>query len=270
MYERYKKIFKEFVVEDISALKQYLSMDDSAKGEELLYNFSYIIDDYLYELEDLNDEEINEFIEEAEWDVLAQHVRDNYPKIFDTITKKILKRNLYGLGIPEQELPSWVFFKYPRIIKNQWLIHFTEEADKIARSGFDYLVDDITRLGLTTWMSKKYDRSKKGYGFSYTIHDYGKYGKSGRATQDYKGWKYGSEVVLFRASGLRVWHVGDEEFQTIFKGDTVKEIIPIMEGEEKDFAVYNKRTNTIIFEDNDLVRLVDWVILNYDQYRKVI
>ena len=80
----------------------------------------------------------------------------------------------------------------------------------------------------------------------------------------------GNEAVIFNASGLRLWHHGDEEPQVIFFGNTAKNIIPITGGEDKDWAVRNSKTNRIIFEDDNFDKVVQWVINNFIQYRNAI
>ena len=260
----YKRRFSEYIVREISWLRQYLNMSDEAKGEDALRQHPYIIDNYLSELEKLNDTEIDEAIEISEWEWLINTVKDNHPKVFKRILSDIVK-NIFSLDIMDEEIPTWAYLKSPKVIKKQWLIHFTNDAENIAKKGFDFLVADISKLGLTTYMSKNYDRAKDGYGFSYLLSDYENYGKGGRGTE----WKYGKEAVLFLGSGIRAYHVTDNEYQTIFKGDTVQNIIPIISGEELRYGVYNKKTNRLIYENDNMETIVEWVVKNYSQYRGV-
>lgn len=274
----YKSKLKEFVVQEISWLKQYLNQSDDSKAEEILYSFPYVIDyytdDIVFEARRNDDDEMLTLIEDMEWEGVVAHLlgEGKYKEVSKEIKKKALEK-LRHFDLEDEEIPSWFYLDRPTIIKNQWLIHFTDEADSLADEGFNYLVDDVTKLGLTTYINKKsYDRSKAGYGFSYLIGDYIKYGRqrSGGISRR-GGWRYGAEVVLFRASGVRCWHNSDKEYQTIFKGDTVKEIIPITKGEDEvGFAVYNKKTRNQIFGNDDLTIVVDWVLNNYDQYRGVL
>lgn len=53
----------------------------------------------------------------------------------------------------------------------------------------------------------------------------------------------------------------------IFYGNTAKDIIPIIEGDNEDWSLRNKGTDDILFE-GDLEEVVGWLVDNYDQYRK--
>lgn len=134
----------------------------------------------------------------------------------------------------------------------------------IVKNGFKFGVGDMTKLGLTTHLGdveKKYG----GYNFAYTLNDFIKYGKSNNFYGS--GYKYGSEGVIFRASGIKLWHYTDEEYQVIFYGNTAKNIIPIFSGIYGGFEVYSK-SDRLLFASDDLERVVYWIINNYSQYRK--
>jgi hypothetical protein len=42
--------------------------------------------------------------------------------------------------------PSWFYFDYRGIVKNQWLIHFTDDAEGVTKDGFIYGVNQIIVL----------------------------------------------------------------------------------------------------------------------------
>lgn len=126
-------------------------------------------------------------------------------------------------------------------------------------------VSEIEKLGLTTSLGE-FDKKYGGYNFAYTLGDFKKYGRS-----DYTrggGWKYGKEAVIFNASGVKLWHHGDEEPQVIFWGATAKNIIPLTRGDNMDWAVRSKVTGNILFESDELETLVRWVEAHFNQYRK--
>jgi hypothetical protein len=151
-----------------------------------------------------------------------------------------------------------------KIVKNKWLIHFTNNAEEIAREGFTKGVNDITKLGLTTRLSD-IDKQFGGYNFAYLLGDYVKYSR-----EMYSGYKYGKEAVLFRASGIKTNHSGDREPQVIFYGNTAKNIIPIKKtnkGEYGEYGIYDMRDGKLLYENNNLSKVVNWVVKNYDQYR---
>jgi len=269
----------EHITNDVIWLKKYLSATEAEIKQYLPEEFPYFFDDFLYDTgiefekpkesrrsnyQGEPDEEVDMFDgDDSELMVwLSNNDRGVYKAYAEYLYDKISSNDLH---IPDNELPAWVYFdNKPSIIKNQWLVHFTEDADDIAEKGFIYGVDDMTKLGLTTNLGKFY-KQYGGYNFAYTLNDFKKYAK--RSYIHGGGYKYGSEVVMFRSSGIRTWHNGDEEYQVIFFGKTATNIIPIGSGEDKEWGVRSK-SGRILFEDDDLEKVVYWVDANYQQYRK--
>jgi len=269
-----KNILKEFIVNDISQLKKYLEMSDEDNGIDLLNHAPYILDTYVDNIKDIIDSfgddsnELNDFLDDMEWtDVIPILKKYRNNSEVKNLLKKIGGANPFILDIEPKDIPSWYFLIRASIVKNQWLIHFTDSATLIEKRGFDNLVSDLSRLGLTRYSQiDMSQRSKNGYGFSYLLSDYIKYGKS--KGESLEPWKYGKEAVIFRASGLRCYHRTDEEYQVIFKGDTAKDLILIRyDDKTKQYFIKSKKTNEIIIKNASLEKLVDWIIKNYDQYR---
>lgn len=250
-------ILKEYITNDINYLKKYLTQSDEEKKADLPYQYPYFIDDFLYDNDiDVDIPEDYEQEEKVEW------LKDNDNEIYNEYSNWLFKKiNNFNLRIPETDYPSWAYMYDAKILKNQWLIHFTDDADEIAREGFKLGVSEYDRLGLTKHMSN-FDKEFGGYNFAYTLNDFQRYGYQG-----YGKYKYGNEAVLFRASGIRTYHNGDEEEQVIFYGNTARNIIPITSGENDDFAVYTKN-GRLLYENDSLPKVVDWVVKNYVQYRK--
>ena len=279
-YEKFfeRQVLTELAVSEISQLKNYLKTSEASdyeKGKEIIYTASYVLDIFTDEMikaaEAEDDKYFLELIEGSEWYDIADMLNSSssYDKLKELIYTKI-GHNPEGLDILSTDLPTWVYLSSPKIFKNQWLIHFTEDADGIANNGFDHLVTEIDKLGLTTYYridSSEVERSPEGFGFAYMLGDYKKYGRGGRGSRNGE-WKYGTEAVLFRASGVRAYHGGDEEYQSIFKGDTARDIIPITQ--DDGYCVHNKNTGKAIFRSEELEKVVDWVIDNYVQYQSVL
>lgn len=267
----------EYITNDEIYLRDYLSMPDSAKLAYLPHEYYYFFQDFLdetdYDFEmpketipsdyvDEPYEEVDMFDNEIE---LIGWLEHNDKKTFDAFGEYLLdKINSYTLPIRDSEYPAWSYFdNNPTLIKNQWLIHFTDNADDIAIEGFKYGVDDMTKLGLTTHLGE-FDKQFGGYNFAYTIGEFNKYAKGNYSRGKYK---YGKEAVVFNASGIKVWHYGDGEPQVIFYGNTARNIIPITSGENNDYAIYGKN-GRVLFEHDDLETVVYWLINNFQQYRK--
>jgi hypothetical protein len=107
-----------------------------------------------------------------------------------------------------------------------------------------------------------FEKKYGGYNFAFTLN---KFLKSQLKRSD--EFKYGKEAVLFRASGIEAWHIGDEEYQVLFYGNTAKNIVAVTEGYEKRWGIRGK-SGRILFEDDDLDVVVKWFVKNYNQYRK--
>jgi hypothetical protein len=268
----------EYISKDEIYLRDYLSMSKEAKMEYLPHEYYYFFEDFLIETghefetpkekklsnyQDEPEEEVDMFDNEIELMIwLENNDRETYYKFAEYLYEKI-KNN--ELPIDDSEYPAWSYFDdSPTLVKNQWLIHFTDEADSIALNGFKYGVDDMTKLGLTTHLGD-FDKKYGGYNFAYTLHDFPRYAQSD-GYHDTK-YKYGKEAVVFNASGIKVWHYGDQEPQVIFYGNTAKNIIPITRGDETQWGIRDKNGN-VLYENDKLEKVVEWLTNNYQQYRK--
>ena len=279
-YLNEQQMLNEYITKDIVYLKDYFKTSKSSKMEYLPHEYYYFFDDFLDETDifferpkktqpsnymDEPDEDVDMFdndIELMTW--LENNNREMYYKFGEYLYDKISNNTL---PIDDAEYPAWSYFDdSPQLIKNQWLIHFTNNVDSIAKNGFKFGVDDMTKLGLTTRLGE-FDKKYGGYNFAYTLNDFKKYGASSYGNWSKSGYKYGDEAVIFNASGIKVYHYGDEEPQVIFYGNTAKNIIPITSGENAKFGVYGKN-GKLLFENDDLTKIVNWVVNNYQQYRK--
>lgn len=273
-----ENVINEYVTRDTMYLKDYLSMSEEARMEYLPHEYYYFFEDFLVEMgeefempkekrpsnyQDEPEQEVDMFDNEIE---LMTWLETNNRELYNKFAKYLYDKIESGtLPIDESDYPAWTYFdNSPEIVKNQWLIHFTKDAQSIQSDGFKYGVDDMTKLGLTTRLGE-FDKKYGGYNFAYTLSDFPRYAKSDQGWRD--EYKYGDEVVVFNASGIKVWHHGDQEPQVIFYGNTAKNIIPIISGENLKWGIYSKN-GRLLFENNELTTMVDWLVKNYVQYRK--
>lgn len=260
-----------FVSNPIVTLSAYLSKDDYGKALEVLTRFPWEFGNWLDEntawLEEggyteLASVELLLAIERGEWNASQTDV----PKEIALKFWKDIQENFCRYA--EAEHPTWCFMVNPQIVKNEWLIHFTGNANTVACRGFNYGMDDYTRLGLTT----RYSLGQKpgGYNFAYSAKGWEQY------TRGEHGFKYGKEAVLFRASGVRVWHEGDEETQVIFVGNTAQDIVPLTQGGHdggwwangigkggREEGNYKQGDGSF----DSLSEAVKWVLQNFGQYK---
>ena len=283
-----KDLLKEYIDTDVVTLWKYLDSTPEQKVGEIVGMIGYkqIIDDYFIKNRGLYSKEINsnagsipqlyaQTLELRKWDVLKQKDKVLYGAIVKWLMEKIENPNqqefikfMNDFGIGTESIPSWFYLHKPTLVKNQWLVHGTTRMDgrMMARKGFIKGIADPTKLGLTTWLSGK--KIGEGYNFAYTPEDFAQYGVDGVEL------KYGDGTFLiFRASGIRCWHWADREYQVIFHGKTARDIVFVDESMET-YTIRSKdgkpliQTNAIY--NNDPTSIVNWVMNNYEQYRKSI
>lgn len=156
--------------------------------------------------------------------------------------------------------PTWMHLDTPSRITNEWLIHFSDNAFSIASDGFKHATSDIDSLALTTWQPDRFEKGEEGYCFAYDCDDFENYYKiQGKL-------KYGNEAVIFRASGVKVWHYGDEEYQVIFWGPNAKDFIYVEEC-EGGWCVRSIKNGNTIYMGESVVDVVNWAQNNMYQYR---
>ena len=151
-------------------------------------------------------------------------------------------------------LPSWITMDFNRVVKNEWCIHFGSDSDSISREGFTGGTPDINHLAYTNAGMQKH---QAGYNFAFAIDD---------RSVDYN--QYGDEAVIFRTSGVEVYHNGDGQNQVVFWGPNVKNFIPIHQ-DNGDWVVYGAK-GQILVRCGRPSEIAIWATENLPQYRKQI
>lgn len=177
------------------------------------------------------------------------------------------------------------------IVHNEWMVHFSDYADKIAKEGFTKGNDYDGKLKSATYQRGK---TEGGYNYAYLASDV--IGDKGYKFLDYLKERE-TPFVMFKGNGYRFHHNQDEEDQVVLnniqKGTMVfvrrlydqwcvlstanpnwknrtKDINPRPEDER--FAMYNPRNiiEGILYSDDDIDNVIKWVVNNFDQYRSKI
>lgn len=252
-------------------LKNYLTMSDANKGKEVAFFYpgafvKWILNYGWKSLPEDQEEAITEELAANKDDdsALLDIIENLDPSIFEEYYKDLPKLN-YDITT-DPDAPTFLFMDYMETLKNQWLIHFTSNDAMwgIESEGFSKGTPDFGRLGLTTWFLD--DSKSGGYNFAYDVLDFARYGQSSYADS---GWKYGDAVVMFRASGIKVWHHGDQEPQVIFWGETANSIVVIREYDGM-WSLGEGKSGRPVYANEDLEKVVDWVEANYNQYKSVL
>lgn len=257
-------VLNEYVQNEIAWLKKYLTMDEEEQNIDLAYMAPHALFEFLSNTakgeEFLNANNITDSEDLYDFDMSV------VPSRFLQDFRTEFIYNVRNYGYDDGEVPSWSFFEYLGVVKNQWLIHFSDDAWSIAKyGGFKHGMPNMEMLGLTTNYNKK--MKSGGYNFAYKIDDFDSYGADHSMRR--KGYKYGRDAVLFQASGVYAWHYSDQEPQVIFWGPSARNIISIEDGETKEWAVSDLSGNRL-YEANDLSDIVDWVERHWQQYRSAI
>jgi len=226
------------------------------------YNYWWVIAKWI-EDNDLRDE-----LEERSGQTFENDLSEEEPELFEKLTPEEQKECKewvveYLMHNDPADAPSTGYFMPDDklIHRLTWLIHFSDHASNIWHQGFTHGVDDMDKLGLTTYMhtdKKKYG----GYNFAF------------EANSRYADWaaaegKYGKSAVMFQNSGVSAWHDGDEEQQIIFWGaDVDPRSIVYLSQDYEDWFVHG-RDDTELFK-GDFKSAVAWVMKNSQQYRGVL
>ena len=177
------------------------------------------------------------------------------------------------------------------IVHDEWMVHFSDYADKIAKEGFTKGNDYEGNLKSATYQRGK---TEGGYNYAYLASDV-------IGSKGYKFLGYLKEretpFVMFKGNGYRFHHNQDEEDQVVLnniqKGTMVfvrrlydqwcvlstanpnwkkrtKDINP--KPEDERFAMNNPRNiiEGILYSDDDIDKVIKWVMNNFDQYRRKI
>lgn len=153
--------------------------------------------------------------------------------------------------------------------RTTWLVHFTNDPEKVADEGFKIGMHDVNKLGLTTrFFNGSFEKQYGGYNFAFL------------ANSRYARWaasehKYGKHAVMFQNSGVLTHHYADEEQQVIFRGEDVdpRDII-ILRSDGSEWHVRTRRPTRRNYRDytatiftGDFETCVRWVEQHCQQYR---
>jgi len=217
---------------------------DYTRGEDVANADIFIFFKWLKNNDYLNQSDIdNDY-----WDIEIGDYKEYYKEYY---------KSHYWEKMQSTDLPPWTVLSFNRIVKDEWLVHFTDYANSIAEEGFKYGAPDPSRIAYTRFESESARSSGEGYNFAFLATD----------TKNLTGKKYGEEAVLFKANGILVTHYGDNEEQVIFIGNTARDIIPLIKSKWDD---YIKIGNFDIKKFTTFKEAVRWTTANFNQYRKTI
>jgi hypothetical protein len=154
--------------------------------------------------------------------------------------------------------PAYMDFQEVRLVKNEWLLHFTNNNEFIAKNGFTRGVNDFRYLSRTEAIATELKMNGgENYNFAYLVEDWPSH-------ENTSG--YGRDAVMFRANGVLFEQVGDER-QVIFYGNTAKNIIPLTYNGKGVWRVVGYVNGRELFK-GPLKAVTEWVKDHFQQYRR--
>lgn len=253
-----KEIIKEYLEKGYNLLLyKYFKWASTAssceKAEDLAYSCSYYINEYIRKIY-YRYSEFENLLNDGEFDYEDESLIEMFLNMLE-------ENNLCDHFVSEMqnivdyyELPSWCTMDFNRIVKNEWCIHFGSDSESIAKEGFTGGTPDIESLAYTNAGTQK---PSAGYDFAFLIND---------RSVDYNG--YGDEAVIFRTSGVEIYHYGDNQNQVVFWGPNVKSFIPIHQ-DNGDWVVYGQNGQVLV-RCGRPSEIALWATENLPQYRKQI
>ena len=253
-----KPLLKEYLEKDNNLpLYKYFKWASTAssceKARDLAYSCSYYINEYIRKIY-YRYSEFENLLNDGEFDYEDESLVEMFLNMLE-------ENNLCDHFVSEMqnivdyyELPSWCTMDFNRIVKNEWCIHFGSDSESIAKEGFTGGTPEIEHLAYTNAGAQK---SSAGYDFAFLIND---------RSVDYNG--YGNEAVIFRTSGVEIYHYGDNQNQVVFWGPNVKSFIPIHQ-DNGDWVVYGQNGQVLV-RCGRPSEIALWATENLPQYRKQI
>ncbi len=248
-----------YLPQEMQWFKDYLSMNDTQKAVDLAYKWPGDFVEYVQETDDADKLPQGDDPETVQEEVL----NTDFSQFSADVMQGWMEHQIdYLMANNPADAPSWSTLSYEGLVKNQWLIHFTDDAWGIANNGFKFGTDDMDRAALSTWFTEA-SKQSGGFNFAFLLSDFMRYSGARGGSP-----KYGKEAVIFRASGIKIWHSGDEEPQIIFRGSEARDIVPIQHPD--NWVLPENSKGRPIYQNEDLNAVTTWVVNNWAQYQQAL
>ena len=261
-----RQVLNEYLDKDYMApLKSYLEMSDEEKACECAGKMPWLLKDFI-EGNDEVYETIDELIADGKIDsdvidMDSSEMAEVVGPLFDDELAYFAEDFIdYVAQNGGTDVPLFVVADYEKDIKNEWLVHMTNNLSGVSHEGFNVGVS-INELAYTPGRGTTKWKYGPGYNFAFTV-DYADHAER---------TGYGKYCVLFQASGVQIYHYGDNEHQVIFYGPSARNLVFIAKEEYGDYSgswvIKSEITDRPICHFDDLEKCVYWVIQNFPQYR---
>lgn len=259
-----KQVLKEYLDKDyMMPLRKYMAMDETDQAWECASQLPWLFMEYVNEKMDVM-EVVENLIEKGELpeDILQwedYEAAERISEFFKTDLKPFCENFLnYCVYKGERDIPLFCAADFRREVHNEWLVHMTSRNNipGLYKEGFSYGVD-IDNLAYTPGRGTPQYKYGAGYDFAFEADDASVAEDSG----------YGDCAILFQASGIEIFHYGDQQYQVIFYGPSARNLIFLFQDDEtKMWYVDSEITGRRLVEFENLEFLVQWCISNFPQY----
>lgn len=263
---------KEYLVNHFGAwfpdymLKKDISFEDEDEEEDYYEYWDRLSDEansYEYE----SDDEYNKDLYRN--DKLTTLLKREYPEEIDGFGSYITnKLSMYG-NYAKHFLPNWFYLKpidsnngY-KLLKNEWMVHFTDNDSEIVQSKYFYGAD-LDTLSLTLGG----DRGDYVFAFDASLLGQMVGNRWGNDAKDRPLW-FGKNFIMFQGVGALISHSGDKFYQVIADRNTIKHMIQV-KNINGEYCVLRNDNQQPIFKNEDYAIVIQWIMDNFIQYHKKI
>ena len=239
-------------------LHDYFTQSEESEAQNYLYNgenfalFFEFLQDYGY-IDALSDEDQNDIYQRCQ-DKDETLVNDIVEGKYSQYCEKFLEYLDQNTDYIDQ--PSTRTMSFTSDVNNQWLVHFSDNADEIWRDGFEYGTADYDNLNYSD-CGNIYNKENEGIAFAFEADDVNKSSDSTR---------YGQEAVMFQASGVKAYHYGDCEDQVMFWTHDAKNLVWLRKDNGEWYVGFDPYHP--LYHNEEVTEVIDWVERNFNQYRK--
>jgi len=248
-------------------LKQFMNMTDEEKAWECAGRCPWLLTDFIESSE--MGEKVDELIEKGElpndlFDLESYEIAEYIGPLFKTTFSKYAEdfvQYVYRYG--DTDVPLFCAADFVKEIHNEWLVHMTDNLRGVNHEGFSYGVE-MEDLAYTPGRGTIKYKYGPGYNFAFEADD----------ADTAEGSGYGKYCILFQASGVEIYHYGDEQHQVIFYGPSAKNLIFIVRADDySDYSgmwcVLDEKASgydKYLCHFDRLQDAVYWAIKNFPQY----
>jgi hypothetical protein len=182
-------------------------------------------------------------------------------EIYDALPEKLKnickKYCIYFHKEDEEKTVPAIFYMVfdKKLSRDTWLIFFSENAKEISKEGFKTGISNLGMFGLDEEVP-----TENLYNVGYIANSYDAYVASYHAQ--------GKNAVMFQSSGLKIHNTKNGDTKVIFSGKKIGNII-YLESNTEAWAAISKK-DKVLFHDDNIKVVINWIEKNYQQYRNVL